>query len=108
MVVCTGFQARGGVGFMAQNLDGKNGQLSCAIYCRVSTNDQNCDRQKSELQNFAGRCGYHINSIHLETASGAKNDRLERAKVMNLAKSRQIKIVLVSELTAGVDQQWTC
>src|SRR5262245_28052931 len=48
-----------------------------AIYCRVSTDDQCRERQERHLRAF-GR-------VFKETASGAKNDRVERKKVMALA-----------------------
>lgn len=37
--------------------------------------------------------------IFTEIGSGTKNDRVERKKIMALARSRQIDIILVSELT---------
>jgi putative DNA-invertase from lambdoid prophage Rac len=83
----------------AQFLDGKNGQLRVAIYCRVSTNDQDCDRQERELREYAHRCGYSVAAVYLESASGAKNDREQRKKIIDLAKKRDIDVVLVSELT---------
>lgn len=82
-----------------ENLGGKSGQIRAAIYCRVSTKDQNCDRQLADLSNYADRCGHDVVGIYLETSSGAKNDRVERKKVIELARSRSIDIILVSELT---------
>lgn len=75
------------------------GQLRAAIYCRVSTADQNCDRQLRDLEEFAARTGYQVVSVFKETASGANADRPERAKVLALAQSRKIDAVLVTELT---------
>jgi DNA invertase Pin-like site-specific DNA recombinase len=75
------------------------GQLRAAIYCRVSTADQNCDRQLRDLEEFAARTGYQVVSFFKETASGANTDRPERAKVLALAQSRKIDAVLVTELT---------
>jgi len=83
----------------AQKLEGKNGQLRAAIYCRVSTADQQCDRQESDLKSYADRCNYQLVQIYRETGSGAKLDRLERKRVIALARSREIDIILVSELT---------
>ena len=83
----------------AQKLEGKNGQLRAAIYCRVSTADQQCDRQESDLKSYADRCNYQLVQIYRETGSGAKLDRLERNRVIALARSREIDIILVSELT---------
>jgi putative DNA-invertase from lambdoid prophage Rac len=69
------------------------------IYARVSTHDQNCDRQERELKSYADRCGYDVVRIYKEVGSGAKNDRLERKNITQLARSRSIDIILVSELT---------
>lgn len=69
------------------------------IYCRVSTADQSCERQERELIEYAERANYDVVGVFKEIASGAKNDRKERAKVINLAKRREIDVVLVSETT---------
>jgi len=70
-----------------------------AIYCRVSTSDQNCDRQVRDLQTFAERSGFEVVSMYKETASGIKNDRQERAKVLQLAQARHIDGILITEMT---------
>ncbi|MBO9101964.1 MULTISPECIES: recombinase family protein [Rhizobium] len=70
-----------------------------AIYCRVSTADQSCERQERDLTAFAGRAGYDVTGIFKETGSGAKLDRAERRKIMALAQARQIDVVLVTELS---------
>ena len=73
--------------------------MRAAIYCRVSTADQSCERQVRELKAFAKRLKARVVRVFRETASGAKNDRAERKKVMALAQAREIDAVLVSELT---------
>lgn len=70
-----------------------------AIYCRVSTTDQSCDRQSRDLIEFAERAGYEVIGVFAETASGSKNDRVERARIIALAQARKIDVVLVTELT---------
>ena len=70
-----------------------------AIYCRVSTADQSCERQERDLTAFAARAGYEVVGIYKETGSGMKLDRTERKKVMALAQARAIDAVLVSELS---------
>ena len=40
-----------------------------AIYTRVSTADQSCERQVSELTSFAERGGYDVAGIFRETVS---------------------------------------
>lgn len=70
-----------------------------AIYCRVSTADQSCERQERDLTAFAVRAGYEVVGIFKETGSGAKLDRAERKRVMALAQRREIDAVLVTELS---------
>jgi DNA invertase Pin-like site-specific DNA recombinase len=70
-----------------------------AIYCRVSTDDQSCDRQERDLLAYAERADYTVVVVEKETASGARNDRKKRAAIMALARTRQIDTVLVTELT---------
>jgi putative DNA-invertase from lambdoid prophage Rac len=70
-----------------------------AIYCRVSTDDQSCERQERDLRAFAKRAGHQIVAVFKETASGAKNDRAERKKVMAMAQARTIHAILVTELS---------
>ena len=75
------------------------GQKRAAIYCRVSTADQSCERQERDLKAFAERAGYEVVGVYKETGSGVKLDRAERKKVMALAQVRQIDAVLVTELS---------
>jgi DNA invertase Pin-like site-specific DNA recombinase len=70
-----------------------------AIYARVSTADQDCARQISDLTAYAERCGHEVVAIFKETASGRKNDRPERKKIIDLARKRQIVAVMVTELS---------
>lgn len=74
-------------------------QKRCVIYCRVSTHDQSCDRQERDLLEFASRADYSVIEIFKETASGAKDNRPERKKVITLAQKRLVDVVLVTELT---------
>jgi hypothetical protein len=75
------------------------GQKRVAIYCRVSTADQSCERQERDLLTFAERAGYEVVGVFKETGSGVKLDRAERKKVMALAQARRIDAVLVTELS---------
>ena len=70
-----------------------------AIYCRVSTTDQSCSRQEHDLLEYAQKACYEVIGVWKETASGSKNNRIERREVMNLAQARKIDGVLVTELT---------
>ena len=70
-----------------------------ALYCRVSTADQSCERQKRDLAAFAERAGYEVVGVYKETASGIRLDRAERRKVLALVQRREVDAVLVTELS---------
>lgn len=70
-----------------------------AIYCRVSTADQSCERQERDLLDYARRAEFEVVGVWKETASGDKKARPERKAVMALAQDRRIDGVLVTELT---------
>ena len=74
-------------------------QKTVAIYCRVSTTDQSCDRQEQELLDYAAKADFDVIGVWKETASGTKQNRVERQKVMALAQARQIDAILVTEMT---------
>jgi putative DNA-invertase from lambdoid prophage Rac len=74
-----------------------------AIYCRVSTSDQDVARQERDLLEHAARAGYEVVGVYKETLSGIRKARgkqpVERARVMALAQRRVFDVVLVTELT---------
>ena len=70
-----------------------------AIHARVSTADQSCERQVAELTAFAARTGHEVAGIFRETASGTRNNRRERGRIMELAQARKIDAILVTELS---------
>lgn len=70
-----------------------------ALYCRVSTSDQSCDRQERDLLTFSERAGFEVVGIWKEAISGTKDNRPERRKVMALAQERRVDAILVTELT---------
>jgi putative DNA-invertase from lambdoid prophage Rac len=73
--------------------------MRVAIYCRVSTHDQNCERQERDLVEYAQRLGYEIVGIWSEFGSGVKLDRVKRKEIMAIARKGKIDSVLVTELT---------
>ena len=85
--------------FPASKIRGVQLIQKVAIYCRVSTVDQSCERQERDLIAFAQRAGFEVVGIWKEVASGAKDQRPERRRVMDLAQDRRIDAVLVTELT---------
>ena len=89
-------------GLAFQRLGVKMGQRKvkrAVIYCRVSTDDQSCERQENDLIEYAQRADYEIVGIFKETASGAKTNRPQRQRVLDLVQGRKVDVVLVTELT---------
>lgn len=70
-----------------------------ALYARVSTSDQSCERQLRDLTEFAARGGYEVTGVFTETASGTATVRAARNQVMALAQVRKVDVILVTELS---------
>lgn len=70
-----------------------------AVYARVSTSLQDAQRQVDELLALADRSGYDVVGVFTETASGKRDGRPERKKIMALVQRREIDVVLVWELS---------
>jgi putative DNA-invertase from lambdoid prophage Rac len=88
---------------LVQQNEGTERRRRVAIYCRVSTSDQDCDRQERDLIDYAKRAGFEVVEVFKETLSGIRKAKgkqpIERKKVMELAQAREIDAVLVTELT---------
>ena len=69
-----------------------------AIYLRVSTDQQNYDRQKKELLDYCIRNQLDVKYIFEEKESGRKDDRPEFKKLCDLTKD-DIQIVVVWEIS---------
>ena len=81
----------------------RNGRRRVAIYCRVSTGDQDNDRQERDLIEYAERADFEVVAVFKETLSGTRKVKgkqpVERQRVMELAQRRGIDAVLVTEMT---------
>ena len=88
---------------MVQHKEGTQRRRRVAIYCRVSTSDQDCDRQERDLIDYAERANFEVVEVFKETLSGIRKAKgtqpIERKRVMDLAQRREIDAVLVTELT---------
>jgi cell division septation protein DedD len=72
-----------------------------AIYCRVSTGDQDNVRQERDLEGYAERAGFEVVAVFREVLPGMRRARrkrpVERGRAM--AWAREIDAVLVTEPT---------
>lgn len=69
-----------------------------AIYCRVSSSEQNCDRQEFDLREYAEASNYQVVGVWKETAPGTSPLKV-RKELIGIAKKRKIEAILVTELT---------
>ena len=70
------------------------------LYCRVSTKDQNCDRQITELRQIAKNHNYHIIDEYIDTGfSGSMKNRPELDRMMKDAFSKKFEMVMTLELS---------
>lgn len=70
-----------------------------AIYCRVSTREQNCKRQRDELLAYCEKNNFQVIKIFEEIVSTRKRSREVREDVIRLAKNRECDAILVWELS---------
>ena len=70
------------------------------LYCRVSTKDQNCERQISELKEITKNHNYHIIDEYIDTGfSGSMKNRPELDRMMKDAFSKKFEMVMTLELS---------
>jgi DNA invertase Pin-like site-specific DNA recombinase len=72
--------------------------MKTVIYTRVSTADQNCELQLSELRQFANRHGWNIVNVYSDTLSGSKASRPALDRLMVDARDGKFDCVLVWKL----------
>lgn len=74
-------------------------QIDVAVYLRVSTNKQEDERQERELMDIIKFKNYNIVEIIKEKVSGAQKNRKGIARIIQLAKEKKIKKLLVHEVS---------
>jgi len=70
----------------------------CAIYCRVSTEDQKPEHQQNALMDYAKAQGYDIFKVYTDKTSGAKQSRPALNELMFDARSKKFNVVIVWKL----------
>ncbi|MCC7497337.1 MAG: recombinase family protein [Bryobacterales bacterium] len=68
--------------------------MTAALYCRVSTRDQQNDNQADQLKAYAASRGYHITGVYSDTESGSRHQRPGLAALLRDASARKFDIVL--------------
>lgn len=75
--------------------------MEVVLFCRVSTMQQEYDRQVNELSALALSNGWSVEGVFAEKVSGAKKnvERAELMKMVQFVEDNQIDKVLVTELS---------
>lgn len=75
--------------------------MKVVLFCRVSTLQQEYDRQVNELSALALSNGWSVEGVFAEKVSGAKKnvERVELMKMIEFVEANQIDKVLVTELS---------
>lgn len=78
---------------------GLNPQTRCAIYARVSTDKQSCDRQLADLRAFAELKGLVVAGEYSDIVSGAATIKRNRARLIKDIPRLKISAILITELS---------
>lgn len=76
-----------------------NNNITAVIYARVSTSQQDYDRQVNELKAYADKMGYQVAKVFSEKISGARKiaDREAMTELLNYVETNKIDKVLIYE-----------
>ncbi len=73
-------------------------RMTAAIYARVSTDDQSCAMQLSELRGYCQRSGWEVVEYVDQGVSGTKRSRPALNRLMTDARMKRFDVVLVWKL----------
>ena len=69
-----------------------------AIYCRVSTEDQNADKQRLACLDYSDRNGFQVYRVYKDVISGAKSSRPDFNQLLEDMRQRKFDCVMVTKL----------
>jgi len=72
--------------------------MKVAIYCRVSTEEQDADKQEFICKEYCERMGYEIFKIYKDVISGTTSSRPSFNKLLEDMRSMQFKAIMVTKL----------
>ena len=72
--------------------------MKCAIYCRVSTDEQNPKHQEKALREYAKNNDYKIFKVYTDKTYGSKQSRPALNELMFDARAKKFNVVIVWKL----------
>jgi DNA invertase Pin-like site-specific DNA recombinase len=76
----------------------------CAIYARVSTDDQDESLQLTALQEFVSQRGWELKTTYVDHGVSSRSIRPELERMMKDAHKRRLDVVRSGNLTDSPDQ----
>jgi len=73
-------------------------KLKVAIYCRISTENQNVDNQKFICEEYCKRNGFEVFKIYKDVISGTKQSRPEFNKLLNDMRHYNFDAIMVTKI----------
>lgn len=70
--------------YLVQQNESTRGRRRVAIYCRVSTSDQDNDRRERDLLEYAERADFEVVEVFKETLSGIRKMKGSRSSASGL------------------------
>lgn len=72
--------------------------MKCGIYARVSTSEQNVEKQVKELKRYAFQQNYNVHKVYIDKESGTKASRPALMEMIKDAHDKKFKVVVVWKL----------
>lgn len=72
--------------------------MKCAIYCRVSTEEQDADKQEFLCREYCNRLGYIIFDVYKDVISGKSTSRPEFNRLLDDMRGFKFDCVIVTKL----------
>ena len=72
--------------------------MKVAIYCRVSTEEQNVDTQEDICKEYCNRQGWEVFEVYKDIISGAKESRPSFNQLLSDMRSLKFNCIMVTKL----------
>lgn len=72
--------------------------MKVAIYCRVSTDEQDVDKQEHQCNSYAKDRGFEVYKVYKDIISGTTSSRPEFNKMLEDMRKREFNCIIVTRL----------
>lgn len=72
--------------------------MKVALYCRVSTEDQDANKQEIAMRDYCSKQNYDIYRVYKDVISGTKSSRPEFNELLNDMRYRRFNCIMVTKI----------